>query len=161
MDLLFKRRSIRSYQNRLVEDEKITELLKAGMAAPSALNKRPWHFVVIKERNTLDKITEIHPYSNMLKEAPLAIAVCGKKEEPYWVQDCAAAMQNILLAATANGLGSVWLGVYPREERADTIKKLLGIDNEYLPLGLCAIGYPNEEKQEKDIYESDKITILE
>lgn len=161
LDLLFQRRSIRSYQDRAVEDDKITKLLEAGMAAPSARNIRPWHFVVIKNRDILDKITDIHPYSSMLKEAPLAIAVCGKHDERYWIQDCSAAMQNILLAATSLGLGSVWLGVYPREERTQQIKELLDLPEDISPLGIASIGYPNETKPNKELYESDKVSILE
>ncbi len=161
IDLLFQRRSIRSYQDRPVEDEKITKLIEAGMAAPSARNIRPWHFAVIKNRQILNKITEIHPYSYMLKEAPMAIAVCGKHDERYWVQDCSAAMQNILLAATSLGLGSVWLGVYPREERTQEIKNLLELPENISPLGITAIGYPNETKPNKELYEDEKVTVIE
>ncbi|ACB84170.1 nitroreductase family protein [Natranaerobius thermophilus] len=161
LELLFQRRSIRSYQDRPVEDDKIKKLIEAGMAAPSARNIRPWHFVVIKDREILNKITDIHPYSSMLREAPMAIAVCGKHSEPYWVQDCSAAMQNILLAATAQGLGSVWLGIYPREDRTQEVKDLLDLPEEISPLGVTAIGYPNETKPQKEMYEEDKVTVIE
>ncbi len=161
IEWLFQRRSIRKYHNTPVEDDKIELLLQAGMAAPSAKNKRPWHFVVIKDRGTLEAIRRIHPYASMLAEAPLAIAVCGNHREPFWVQDCSAAMQNILLAATSLGLGSVWLGVYPKEDLVKEVTGFLSLEPPYTPLGLAAIGYPAEDKPPKDLFESDKMTVIQ
>ena len=161
IELLYQRRSIRKYLNKPVEDEKVKELLKAGMAAPSAMNKQPWHFAVIRNQDILNCITKIHPYSSMLVEAPLGIAVCGNKNERYWVQDCSAAMQNILLAAVGLNLGSVWLGVYPDEERTHQIKKLLNLKDPFLPLGICAVGYPNETKPLKDHFDESKVSYID
>jgi len=124
MDLIegiFTRRSIRKYTNQTITDEQIELLIKAGMYAPSASNQQPWHFIVINKREILNKIRDVHPYAKMLSEAQLAILVCGDHDlelsKGYWVVDCSAATQNILLAAHGMGLGAVWLGVHPREER--------------------------------------------
>ncbi len=131
------------------------------MSAPSAGNQQPWSFLVIEDRNILDKIPEVHPSSKMLYEAPVAIVVLGdpslEKYKGYWIQDCSAATENILLAATGLGLGSVWLGVHPIEERINGVKKLLQIPDNINPLCIIAIGYPNEEKEFVDRYNEDRI----
>lgn len=118
---ILNRRSIRKYTKQEVSKEQIKEVLIAAMAAPSARNKKPWHFVVINERSVLDKIPDYHPYAKMIYEALLAILVCGNlrldENLAYLAQNCSAATQNILLRATELGLGSVWLGVYPRETK--------------------------------------------
>jgi len=150
MQAILSRRSIRKFKPQPVSDDLITQLLKAAMNAPSAGNQQPWHFIVIRDRAILDEVPKIHPYAQMLKEAPLAIAICGDMEkqlhEGYWVQDCSAATENLLLAAHALGLGAVWLGVHPREERVVGLIKLLHIPEKIIPLCVIAIGYPAEEK---------------
>ena len=119
IELIKTRRSIRKFAGKLLTNKEINLLLEAAMYAPSARNLQPWHFIVVTERTLLDKIMQAHPYAAMLNEAPLAIVVCAdeniEKSEGYQAQDCAAATQNILLAAHAMELGSVWLGVFPRE----------------------------------------------
>lgn len=159
LEAILSRRSIRKYTDRPVPEETVKELLKAAMSAPSANNVQPWEFVVITERKLLDAIPEVHPYSKMLKEAPLAIVVCGdsQKQERYWPQDCAAATQNILVAARALGLGAVWLGVYPRDDRVAGLAKLLGIPGPFVPLCVISIGYPAEEKPPSNRYDEAKI----
>jgi nitroreductase len=131
------------------------------MHAPTARNIQPWHFIVVDERAVLDQLSEAHPYAKMLKQAGLAILVCGDRKlqenDGYIVQDCSAATQNILLAAHANGLGSVWLGMYPREERMKDVGKLLGIPGHILPVSLISIGYPNEQKEAPDRYKPDRV----
>jgi len=121
MDEIFERRSIRKYKKKKVEEEKIEKLLKAATAAPSAGNEQPWHFIVIRDRDKLNHLAEVHPYAKMLKEASLAIAVCAdldkQRHEGFWVQDCAAATQNILLEAVSLDLGAVLIGAYPNQER--------------------------------------------
>ena len=107
LDFIYKRRSIRKYTDQPVEDDKITEMLKAAMAAPSANNKQPWHFVVIKNREMLNRIAEKHPNGKMAGEAPLAILICGDADNYYMWQDCAASTENLLLAAANLGLGAV------------------------------------------------------
>jgi nitroreductase len=157
LDLIFKRRSIRKYHDKPVSAEHVETLLRAAMAAPSASNKQPWQFVVIEDRKTLDAFTEVHAYAKMLKEATLCIAVCGDKSNRFWVQDCSAATQNILLAAAGLGLGSVWLGVHPNEEREGQVSQMLSIAPEYAPLCLIAIGHPAEEKGPSERFDPQKV----
>jgi len=161
MEAILTRRSIRQYTDRPVADEVFTDLLKAAMAAPSAGNQQAWQFVVINEREVLDEIPTIHPYSRMVKQAPLAILVCGdmalETNEGFWVQDCSAATQNLLLAAHARGLGAVWLGVYPREQRVVDFRKLLGLPGHVVPLALVSIGYPAEEKSPANRFDPAKV----
>ena len=140
MEILFKRRSIRKYLDKPIEDEKIKTIIEAGMYAPSAKNQQPWHFIVIKDRNVLDSIREVHEYSKMLEEAPLAIIVVGNlvdlKLEEMWTYDCSAATQNILLAATGLGLGSVWLGLKannPNDSVVKQIGEILGLPENKIP----------------------------
>ena len=118
---IFARRSIRKYTAKPVSKKYIKMMLEAAMAAPSSSNRKPWHFIVVTDRRTLDKLAEVHPYGKMLSEASLCIAVCGDKtiSPRYWVQDCSAATENLLLAATALRIGAVWLGVHPRKERVN------------------------------------------
>lgn len=161
MEAILTRRSIRRYTGEPVPKKMTQELLEAAMSAPSASNEQPWHFVIIDERQILDEIPKYHPYSSMLREAPLAIAVCGdlKREimKGYWIQDCSAATENILIAAQAKGLGAVWLGVFPREERALAIQKLLGLPEYIIPLCLVSIGYPAEKKSRANRYDPSRI----
>jgi nitroreductase len=149
------RRSIRKYTAEPVSNADIKTLLEAAMAAPSASNRKPWHFVVVTERQALDRLAEAHPHGKMLFEATLCIAVCGgpTEAERFWVQDCSAATENLLLAVTALGLGAVWLGVYPREERVAAIRQVLGIPEEIAPLNLISIGHPAEEKEPRTQYD--------
>jgi nitroreductase len=111
LDLMESRRSIRDYTDEDVTDEQVQTMLKAAMAAPSAQDLCPWHFVVVRKRKKLDKLAEIHKYASMLKKAPVGIVVCGDRKESkrHWVEDAGAATQNLLLAATALGLGSAWI----------------------------------------------------
>ncbi|NLK36185.1 MAG: nitroreductase family protein [Gracilibacteraceae bacterium] len=161
MKAILERRSIRKYTGEPVSDADMKDLLKAAMAAPSAHNKQPWAFIIVNDRRLLTKITEFHPYSKMLNEAPMAIIVCGdrNKEESagYWVQDCSAATENILIAAQSKGLGTVWLGVYPVEERIDAIRKIFRIPEHIMPLNVIAVGHPAEKKQPADRYDESRI----
>lgn len=154
MKEIFKRRSIRKYKDKKIEEEKIEKLLKAAAAAPSAGNEQPWHFVVIRDRDTLNHLAEVHPYAKMLKDAPLAVAVCGdlnkQRHEGFWVQDCAAATQNILLEAVSLDLGAVWIGAYPNEKREKVVSETLGVPENIKTVSLISIGYPAEEKGETD-----------
>ncbi|MFZ4741685.1 MAG: nitroreductase family protein [Bacteroidales bacterium] len=161
LEVILTRRSIRKYISKPITNDQVENLLKAAMYAPSARNEQPWHYIVINDRYILDKIIEAHPYANMLKEAALAIIVCAdeniEKTEGYWVQDCSAATQNILLAAHAMGLGSVWLGVYPRKERILAIKTLFKLPENIKPLSIIAIGHPDEQKAMPKRYLKDRI----
>lgn len=158
---ILKRRSIRKYTDQRVSDDKVEQLLRAGMSAPSAGNGRPWHFIVIDDKEILSEIPKFHPYSNMLKEASHAIVVCGNKGEEkfegYWVQDCSAATENILLMAEELGLGAVWLGVYPEKERVMQVQALLHMPNNVVPLSIVSIGYPAETKESINRFYPEKI----
>jgi nitroreductase len=160
-DIILSRRSIRAYKSTSIKEEDVEYLLRAAMSAPSAKNINPWYFIVIRDRKILDEIPKIHKYSKMLYEAPLAICVCGnsgaEKFGGYWILDCSAASENILLAANSIGLGSVWLGVFPRDERISRLKQLLNIPDGITPLSLIAIGYPNEEKPPSERYKKDRV----
>jgi len=161
IEAILSRRSIRSYKARPVPEEVIQELLKAAMAAPSAGNQQPWHFVVIDDRSILNAIPSFHEYSEMLKKAPVAILVCGderlERHKGFWVQDCSAATQNLLLAAHAKGLGAVWLGVHPREKRVVGTRKLLGLPEEVIPLAIIALGYPAERKGPAGRFDTSRV----
>mgnify|MGYP001769731856 CR=1 FL=1 len=130
------------------------------MAAPSAGNQQPWHFVIISNREILNEIPKFHPYSKMLAQSPVAILVCGdintEKHKGYWIQDCSAATENILLAIHTLGLGAVWLGIHPREDRVDGIKKLLNLPDNISPLALIALGYPAEKHPPADRFDKSK-----
>jgi nitroreductase len=161
MKSILGRRSIRKYTSQPVTDSQIQQMLKAAMAAPSAGNEQPWEFVVIRDRTTLNAIPKFHPYSLMLYEASVAILVCGdlsrEKYSGYWVQDCAAATENMLLAAVELGLGAVWLGVYPTEERVTALRKLLNIPETVVPFSLVSMGYPAEQQKPSDRFDASRI----
>ncbi len=148
LEAILSRRSIRRYTQDPVSDETLKALLEAAMSAPSAGNEQPWHFIVITDRRLLDAIPRFHPYADMLREAQVAILVCGDTERErykgHWVQDCSAATQNLLLAAHASGLGAVWVGVYPAGERVQRMQKLFGLPAHVIPLALVPLGHPGE-----------------
>jgi nitroreductase len=156
---IFARRSIRRYTPEPVSEADVKTLLEAAMAAPSASNRKPWHFVVVTGRQTLDALAEAHPHGKMLFQATLCIAVCGDLTtfERFWVQDCSAATENLLLAATALGLGAVWLGVYPREDRVVAVRQVLGMPETITPLNLVSIGHPAEEKEPRTQYDEARV----
>ncbi|MDZ7337332.1 MAG: nitroreductase family protein [candidate division KSB1 bacterium] len=147
-EAIITRRSVRTFTSRPVPPEVVRKLLVAAMSAPSAGNQQPWHFVVVRARGTLEALAELLPHGKMLLHAPVAVVVCAdlrlEVHAGYWVQDCAAATENLLLAAHALGLGGVWVGVYPREERVVGVRKLFALPDEVMPLCIVAIGYPGE-----------------
>jgi len=158
---IINRRSVRSYKSDTVTEEQIEQILRAAMTAPSAGNQQPWEFIVVTDRTLLTKINEVHPHSKMLLEAPMAIVVCGnlarEKHVDYWIQDCSAAVQNILLEATHQGLGSVWLGVYPRQDRVAGVKKLFNLPEPVIPFAVVALGYAKEPPAPVDRFNPDYI----
>jgi nitroreductase len=158
---ILSRRSIRKYTGEQINDKRIEELLEAAMSAPSAGNEQPWHFVIIRDRNLLDSIPSFHPHSLMIRDAHVAILVCAdttlQKYKGYWVQDCSAATENILLAAHILGLGSVWLGVYPLEDRVVGFRKLLGIPEHIIPFSLIPVGHPAEQIPPSNRFDSKRI----
>jgi nitroreductase len=148
MQALRTRRSIRRYTADPVGDHEVRGLLEAAMSAPSAGNQQPWEFVLLADKRLRDEIPRFHPYADMLREAPLAVLVCGNLQREsfkgYWVQDCSAATQNLLLAAHASGLGAVWVGVYPKEDRVRRLRELLGLPEHVVPFALVPLGRPAE-----------------
>ncbi len=161
IEAIFTRRSIRKYLDKPVPEELVQKILAAAMQAPSARNQQPWQFVVIDDRATLAKIPEFMPNAAMVAHAPLAILVCGDLEletsPGYWLLDCAAATQNMLLAAHSLGLGAVWCGTYPRELRMKGLKQLLGLPDMVVAHSLVAIGYAAEQAKAIDRFRTDRI----
>jgi len=152
LSFIFGRRSIRAYRAELVSDEIVASLLAAAMAAPSAGAKDPWRFVVVRDRERLAEIAAALPNGKMLAKAAVGIAVCGDLDaahggEPsYLLQDSAAAIENLLLAAHALGLGACWLGVHPRKPRIEALTRILHLPDKVLPVSCIAVGWPAEEK---------------
>ena len=163
MNSIFTRRSIRKYLNKPVEGEKIEQLLKAAMQAPSAGNQRPWEFLVVQEAELLHKLSLMSPYAGPVKEAKAAIVVLGNKESesvkfPECIpQDLSAATQNLLLEAAELELGAVWLGVAPVEERMKYITELFDLPEFILPFAVVPVGYPETENTYVDRYEKAKV----
>ena len=159
LDLILARRSIRQYTTEPVSEEDTRALLDAAMAAPSASNRKPWHFITVTDRPTLNALAHVKKAAIMLEQAPLCIVVCGDEtiSEGYWVQDCSAATENILLAVTALGLGAVWIGIHPIEDRVRPVKEILGIPKDIVPLCLIAIGHPAEEKEPRTQYDASRV----
>jgi nitroreductase len=160
MKSLLARKSIRNYTSEKISGEIIHDLLHAAMSAPSAANQRPWHFVAIQDRKIIDTIPTFHPYASYISKAPLVIAVCASKNlgdfGHYWVQDCAAATQNILTAAVEKGLGGVWLGVYPAQNVKE-VHELLNLPESIIPFSLVSLGYPLEQPTTGNRYDESRV----
>jgi nitroreductase len=149
LDLMYSRQRVRDFTDVPVSDDQVEAMLKAAMAAPSAQDRRPWHFVVVRKRKTLDKLAQVHKYAYMLEKAPLAVVVCGdqKVSEKYWVEDGCVATQNLLLAAKALGLGGVWISLYPKKKHQKAVRELLEVPDHVGVLCILALGTPAEEKR--------------
>lgn len=165
IDCIMTRASVREYQDRPVEKDKVEKMLRAGMAAPTAMNRQPWHFVVVDDRTLLDSLATANPYAGMAAKAPLAIVVCGDMTKAiegngrnFWIQDASAATENILLAAHAMGLGAVWTGTYPAEERCEAVRRILRLPDSLIPLNTLVVGYPAGETQPKDKWLPENIS---
>ncbi len=159
---VFQRRSIRKYKEKKVEQEKVMLLLEAAMAAPSAVNKKPWEFIVIDEENLLSEIRQSMPYSKY--KAPLAVIVCGNMEKTLvgeakdmWIMDCSAAIENMLVLAPSIELGSLWMGVYPVKERVNKLRALFNIPESVVPMGVIYFGYPDEYKEARTQYDEKAV----
>ncbi len=161
LQTITKRRSIRKFTNKPLSQQQIETLLQAAMLAPTARNAQEWDFVVVRDRAGLTKLMKAHPYAQMLSTADCAIIVCGDTQREtaagYWPGDCGAATQNILLAATDMGLGSVWLGVYPTQERMDAVANVLALPAHVKPFNIIALGYPDEKKEDVDRFDPAKV----
>ncbi|GMQ64661.1 nitroreductase family protein [Vallitalea maricola] len=159
---IYERRSIRKYLDKQVDKQTIITLLKTAMAAPTAVNCQPWEFIVVDEANKLSKIKEECKYARY--NAPVGIVVCGNMklalkgaDHELWIQDCSAAIENMLIAATSLGLGSVWIGIYPVQNRIRLLKKVLNIPEFVTPLGIVYIGYSAEEKEPRTRYNEKRV----
>lgn len=162
---LTTRRSIRKFTRQTVDDNVLELLLRAAMAAPSAFNEQPWHFVVARNAETLLKLSTVSPYAGPMAKATLGIIVCGETarlrypDSNYWIFDCVAAMENLLVAANGLGLGAVWLGIQPWPERIDAVRAISGVPDGVEPLGMAAIGWPDETKPPADRYDESRVHI--
>lgn len=163
LDPLFARRSVRRYTAQAVTDEQVRDLLEAAMAAPSACAKDPWEFIVLRDAALRAKVASFLPNGPMLAQAPLGFVVCGDLERAhggelsYLLQDCSAAIENLLLAAHALGLGGVWLGVHPRQDRIDAIRDLFHLPANILPVAAIAIGCPAEHPAPRTRFDASRI----
>lgn len=163
-EAILKRRTIRNFKAELISDESIEIILKSAMAAPSARNKQPWLFYVIKDKDIqaeLKKLSINYDYN-----APLMIVVCGNlydekvSGDEFWVQDCSAAIENMLLTATSINIGSCWCGIYPKKDLTKAVKNLLNLKEQIIPLALIHFGYPEEELCGRSQYDAKKVVIL-
>jgi nitroreductase len=163
LDALMTRRSIRRFRDEPVPEETIEQLLRAAMAAPSAFNEQAWRFVVVTESDTLEELSRATAYAGPMAGAAVGVVVCGDlsaERHPgrgYWTLDCSAAMENLLVAANGSGLGAVWLGVYPWQDRAENVRTILGLPDDIEPLGMAAIGWPAEEKEPASRYDESYV----
>jgi len=160
LETIFSRKSVRTYTDQPVSVDDLMMLVRAGMAAPTGMNRQPWEFFIVQDKALMASLSEKIPYARMLKEAQAAIVVIGNPEKSvYWYLDCSAAAQNILLAAESMGLGAVWTAGYPYEDRMETIAKAVGIPKPYLPLCLIPIGYSKGEQKPKDKWVESKVHL--
>lgn len=165
LETIFARKSVRNFTDQKVSRQQLDTLVRAAMSAPSARNAQPWAFVIIDDRAILDSLCEVLPHAKMLGHASAAIAVCGNLEkalpesaQTYWIQDCSAATENLLLAAEAMGLGAVWTGAFPIKERTTDITRILELPAHIIPLNVIPIGYPLDPNEPaKDKYKLENI----
>ena len=165
-EVLLKRRSVRKFNDTPVPDEYIEELLHAAMSGPSACNKTPWEFYVVRNSEKLGKVKKASLFSRF--NSPLVIVVCGNLSRAlplnlaeYWIQDCSAATENILLRATDLGLGAVWCGGYPQERVVKNVREALDLPKDHIPLGIIHVGYPMEEPEPRDQYDEKRVHFVE
>jgi nitroreductase len=162
LETIMTRRSVRSWEDKAVPDEIIKKLLAAAMQAPSARNQQAWQFIVLNERDVLDKVAQTAPGARWAEKAPLGIIVCGDMSletatAGYWVQDCAAASLSILLAAHSLGLGGVWTAGYPNMDRANGLAKIVGLPDNVIPLSMVLVGYPDNRPAPEDRYKEERV----
>lgn len=165
ISVIHKRTSIRQFTDQKLTKEQLETLVRAGMAAPSSVNAQPWHFIIVDDPELLQLIGGSINTSKSVSEAPAAILVCGDmhkaKEgwlQQYWIQDCSAASQNILLAATSMGLGAVWTSIYPAEDRIKKVAEILNLPNYIIPLNVIPVGYPKTPKQPMDKWKPTNVS---
>ena len=163
MNSIFKRRSIRKYTEQFVSDELVKKLLEAAMSAPSAGNERLWHFVVVRDKSILEKLSSISRNAYMIKDASVAFVVCAdlnlEIKKGMWVQDCSAATENILIEVEDLNLGAVWVGVYPRDDRVATVKSTINLPINIIPLSIIPVGYPAEKFITPSRYDESRVHL--
>lgn len=164
IDVIHERTSIRRYTEQKLTSEQLETLVRAGMAAPSATNAQPWMFIVVDDPDLLRSMGEALNTSRMVISAPSAILVCGDLQkaregwiQEYWIQDCSAASENILLAATSMGLGAVWTSVFPAQDRIKTVSEILGLPSHIIPLNIIPVGYSDEDKEPQDKWKPENV----
>ena len=162
IETIFKRRSVRNYLDKEVDKDIIITLLKAATAAPTAINCQPWEFIVVDDSEKLSQLKKEMMFARY--NAPVAIIVCGNMdlarkgiEQEFWILECSASIENILIAATSLNLGSVWIGIYPIENRIKLLKKVFNIPEYVIPLSIVYIGYPAEEKEPRARYDEKRV----
>lgn len=165
-EAILMRRSVRKFTDKKVTDEQIDKLLNAAMAAPSACNKRPWHFYVVKNEEVLSQLKKASRFSN--KNSSLIIVACGdtKRALPmqlndYWIQDVSAAVENILLTATGLGLGTCWCGLHPMVRTVKKVRAILGAPEHHIPMALIHVGYPDEFPEARTQFEEKRVKIID
>lgn len=165
---IMTRHSVRQFTDKKLTDDQLTTLVKAGMAAPTAMDKRPWSFQTVTDPELLSMLSEAAPGTKHVAGAAAAIIVCGDSNDfiegegrDFWIQDCSAASENILLAAHAMGLGAVWCGIYPQQERVSKVRGDLELEENLIPLCVIAVGYPAQKGSPKDKWNPDKMRKLE
>lgn len=164
LEVINTRVSVRQFTGQKVSNEQITTILKAGMSAPTAVNKQPWGFTVVDDADLLEQLSVALPSSRIENGASHAIVVCGDmtkamegEAQGYWVEDTSAATENMLLAAHAMGLGALWVGVYPIQEKVQKVTDILNIPEHLIPMCLVVVGYANEQPAVKDKYKEENI----
>lgn len=162
IEAMLTRRSIRRYTAEQVSDADVDTLLECAMAAPTAFNQQSWRFVVVRDAELRAELSNASQWAGMLADAPVVIVVCGdasveRHEGAYWAQDATAALENILTAANAMGLGAVWVGVHPWEPRIEAVRKALALPESINPLGMVAVGHPAETKPRAERFDRDKV----
>ena len=164
---ILSRKSVRKYSDKKIPIDTVEILLRAAMSAPTAVNRQPWKFIVVTNEDKLKEMSDSLPYAKMISTAPLVVVVCGDatkflegEASEFWVQDCSAATENLLLAAHSMGLGAVWTGAYPGIERVKTLKTILELESNLIPLCAVPIGYPAEDPEVKDKWKEENIEYV-
>jgi nitroreductase len=161
LEAIKTRRSIRKFKPQPISREIVKELLEAAMFAPSAGNEQPWQFIVLDDRKILNQVPTLCPTAAMCRQSAVAVLVCGDKSlERYlefWVQDCSAAVVNLLLAAHALGLGAVWAGIYPLKDRVEGFRRMFGLTDDITPFALVPLGFPDQEPAQPERYKEERV----
>ena len=164
MKEIFERVSIRKYEDRPVEPEKIEAILRAAMAAPSTGNQQPWEFYVVTDKEIIRKLSKVHQYAVTAADAPVVIVPCYMTENiwvPEWAQiDLAIATENLWLETTSQGLGGVWMGIAPQEDRIEAVDKILGLPANLHAFALFPLGYPAESRKQEDRWKPERIHYI-